>query len=396
LNIKNQKNTSSSKNQITSFPSVDTKDGKVLNIGVIGAGEFGEFAIKSFLNIKGVNIIAITDINLPAAKKLADRIQTIVFNNLNDFLSNEKIDLVYIATPPFLHYEQSKMALLAGKHVICEKPAALNLGEAKELVSLAASKQLLYVVNLMQRYNILYDLVNKIIGEYILGNFLHGFFENYASDEFLDANHWFWDISKSGGIFIEHGVHFFDMFSGWLGKGEMVNSLQIYREGFNHRIIDRVQATVMFKKGVVNFYHGFDQPKILDRQEIRLEFERGEITLYEWVPVKMKLHGLLTLDQINSLKKLLKDPKIEYGSEGQTENKKVRGRFKDIIFDKEITIEFGSKEDKQQRYKQLLELMITDQWEWIKDHNHKRKIDENNAVESLQMAEQATKMSRMF
>ena len=83
----------------------------------------------------------------------------------------------------------------------------------------------------MQRYNPLYEVVNKIVKEKILGNFLHGFFENYASDENLNADHWFWDETKSGGIFIEHGVHFFDMFSGWLGEGKVVNALQIQTTG---------------------------------------------------------------------------------------------------------------------------------------------------------------------
>ena len=53
-------------------------------------------------------------------------------------LQDENIDLVYIATPPFLHYEHIKKALLAGKHVICEKPAALKTSEAEELHALAA------------------------------------------------------------------------------------------------------------------------------------------------------------------------------------------------------------------------------------------------------------------
>ncbi len=77
---------------------------------------------------------------------------------LDTLLENEEnTDLVYIATPPYLHYQQSKMALLARKHVICEKPAALKTSEAAELHGLASANNLLYVVNLMQRYNPLYD-----------------------------------------------------------------------------------------------------------------------------------------------------------------------------------------------------------------------------------------------
>ena len=369
---------------------------KELNIGVVGAGGFADFAVKSFMQIEGVNIIAVTDINESAAEKMASGINANVYNDLEIFLADEKIDLVYIATPPYLHYHQSKMALLAGKHVICEKPAALKITEAAELFSLAEAHQLLYVVNLMQRYNPLYEVVNTIIEQKILGNFLHGFFENYASDENLGVDHWFWDETKSGGIFIEHGVHFFDMFSGWLGAGNVVNALQIQRPSVNEKIIDRVQATVLYKDGVVNFYHGFDQPKILDRQEMRLQFERGEITLYEWIPVKMKLHGLMKNGQLDYLKELIGDFSIAYNDHQQTKNNKVKGRFLEINFDKEITIDYGNAEEKQNCYSQLLISMLTDQWNWIKDPNHKRIIDGNNAVESLRMAEQATKIAQNF
>lgn len=77
--------------------------------------------------------------------------------------------------------------------MIYEKPAALSANEAEELKSLAQELKLLYVVNSMQRYNPLYKIVKKIVHEKILGNFLHGFFENYASDEYLNEEHWFWD-----------------------------------------------------------------------------------------------------------------------------------------------------------------------------------------------------------
>ncbi len=384
--IKNHKSYSSYK---VSSPS-ERGWGEALNIGVVGAGAFALFAVKSFLLVPGVKIIAVTDTNKEAAIQFAKEHNAVMYNDLNSLLNNSAIDLVYIATPPFIHFDQSKLALMAGKHVICEKPAALKINEAEELLSLATSHQLLYVVNLMQRYNPLYSTVDKIIKEKALGNFLHGFFENYASDENLSDDHWFWDETKSGGIFIEHGVHFFDMFSGWLGDGEVANAIQMRRPGLKKRITDRVQATVMYKNGPVNFYHGFDQPIILDRQEMRLLFERGEITLYEWIPVQMKLHGLVTDDQLELLKEVVGECSVSDHNKTVTENQKVKGRFTDIVYDKEITLECGNVEDKKKRYGELLTEMLTDQWKWIKDHNHKRIIDGSNAVASLRMAEQAT------
>src|SRR5579863_8402362 len=218
-----------------------------LHLGVVGAGGFAKFAVTAFLRVPGVKVVAITDIDPAAAKPF----NTTIYADLEDLLTNSSAQLIYIATPPYLHYAQSHLALSAGRHVICEKPAALTVSEAETLVGLAKANNLLYVVNLMQRYNPLFDIVKAIVDDRQLGDFRHGFFENYASDEFLGPGHWFWDPAKSGGIFIEHGVHFFDLFAGWLGEGKLISAFQI---GHN-----RVQATVLYKSGPVNFYHGFDQ-----------------------------------------------------------------------------------------------------------------------------------------
>jgi predicted dehydrogenase len=366
-----------------------------LDIGIIGAGGFAAFASKAFLKIEGVKIIAVTDISEPAARLLATDLNAIVYTGIDEFLDDPELDLVYISTPPFLHYEQSKKALLKGKHVICEKPAAFKSSEAEELRSLARSFKLLYVVNLMQRYSPLFSVVNTIVKTKVMGNFLHGFFENYASDENLDAGHWFWDERKSGGIFIEHGVHFFDMFSGWLGEGKLVSALQLQRSN-GERIFDRVQATVLYDKGIVNFYHGFDQPNILDRQEMRLQFERGDITLYEWIPVRIKLHGLLQREQLKDIGNMLENLSVVHHTEPSVTNQKVQGRFTEIIFNDHVTIEYGNISEKQNRYRQMLTAMLQDQWDWIKDHNHIRIIDDNNAIESLRMAEKATEIAQKF
>jgi predicted dehydrogenase len=319
-----------------------------LHIGVVGAGSFAKFAVTAFLRVPGVKVVAVTDID-PAA---AQGFNITIYKDLEDLLTNSSAHLIYIATPPYLHFAQSRMALSAGRHVICEKPAALEVSEAEALAQLAGTNGLLYVVNLMQRYNPLFDIVKTIVDDRRLGDFRHGFFENYASDEFLGPGHWFWDPAKSGGIFIEHGVHFFDLFAGWLGEGRLIDAFQIGR--------DRVQATVLYKTGPVNFYHGFDQLKVLDRQEMRLLFERGEITLFEWVPVKMRLYGLL---------------------DGAAEP---------------VIREYENPGGKQELYQQMLTAMLTDQWNWIKDRTHIRVIDEVNAVQSLRVAAEATAISQHF
>jgi predicted dehydrogenase len=367
-----------------------------IKMGLIGAGGFAAFAARAFARVPGVELAGVTDINPDACWAMSQEFGIRVYNDYDQMIASGSIDLIYIATPPFVHFAQSKQALLAGKHVICEKPPALQTSEAEELVQIARTRGLLYTVNLMQRYNPLFSIVKTIIAKKILGSFLHGFFENYASDEKLGPAHWFWDETKSGGIFIEHGVHFFDLFAGWLGSGKLLGAWQLQRPGIEQKIIDRVQATVLYPGGIVNFYHGFDQPGMLDRQEMRLEFECGEISLYEWVPVKIKLYGILEEGQLNTLRDTLPATATLRRYNENKEHQKIKGRFRDIVATDHFRMDYENSLGKQELYQEMLISMLLDQLTWIRSRDHQRVIDGDNAVQSLRMAVQADRMANDF
>ncbi|UAY53605.1 Gfo/Idh/MocA family protein [Ferruginibacter albus] len=362
------------------------------NIGVLGAGNFARFAVGEFIKTKNVKLHGVFDENMENAI-LLKQIQptTKIYTSAKELLLDKNIDLIYIGTPPYLHYEQSKAALLNGKHVICEKPAALTAAHAFELKTIAEEKNLLYTVNLMQRYNPLYSAVDVLIKQKILGDFLHGFFENYACDEVLPPTHWFWDETKSGGIFIEHGVHFFDMFEGWLGKGKVIAAQKMNRKGYP-TIWDKYQAIVQYPNGLVNFYHAFEQAKILDRQELRLQFERGEITLYEWVPTRLKMTAVCTEEELKSLKKIFPTADLVI-IDRFSKVQQATARFKEISFAYKIQLDTGNKIQKYALYAQLVSSMFEDQLQWINDNTHIRKIDQYNAVCSVAIAEAANEIA---
>jgi predicted dehydrogenase len=262
-----------------------------IGLGVIGCGGFGLFALQQFVQVPGIQLAGMAATARPAAQAAARRFGLEDVIEIERLLALPAVNIVYISTPPFLHYEQAKQALTAGKHVICEKPLALSVDQADELIALARRQDRLLVANLMQRYNPLFEMVRQLVEKRLLGELLHGYFENYASDENLPAEHWFWDREKSGGIFIEHGVHFFDLFAGWLGAGEVVAAQASRRHGTN--IEDQVQCTVRYGNEVhINFYHGFQQTGRMDRQELRLIFERGDLLLHGWVPTYARIHAI--------------------------------------------------------------------------------------------------------
>lgn len=355
-------------------------------LGIVGAGAFSLFSVDAFLQTEDISVAGVFDIDPGRAVAFSSKYHSRIFVSLDEMLNDKEVNLIYISTPPNLHYEQSKAALLAGKHVICEKPAALKPSQAEELYEMAEKNGLLYVVNLMQRYNPLYQKVTEIIESKLLGEFLHGYFENYATDETLKPGHWMWNPEISGGIFIEHAVHFFDMFEGWLGKGTNISSQKVKRPGTEPAIFSRVQSVGLYAGGLVNMYHGFDQPGKMDRQELRLLFERGEVTLQEWVPVRMTVKGLITNNEEIAWRDLFPGASIDVIEKYEGKDRAFSGNFKEFTADKMIRLEYGKNNRKEDIYKIILRDMIADQVKWINDRTHKRIITGLNGVNSLKMA----------
>ena len=369
-----------------------------LGIGVIGMGGFGLFAVQQFVQHPNVRLVAIAGSKREEAIRTAQRFGAEQLGSLAELVSHPDVDIVYIATPPFMHYEQSMLALNAGKHVICEKPLAMNPKEGAEMLALAKEKGLLMVTNLMQRYNPMFARIKHLIDKNLLGDFLHGYFENYAGDEGLSPEHWFWDRTKSGGIFIEHGVHFFDMFAGWFGEGKVVAS-QIVKRPDSQDIEDQVQATVEYGdnetgKKLVNFYHGFTQTGRMDRQEMRLVFEWGDVTLYEWVPTRMVLRCVADEETTRELMTLFPGAQLNVTANISGKDLPLRGRHKEFNAYQQIELKSGFEQEKQHLYSELLRLMFRDQVSGIKYPDTHRIITEENGLRSLKTAAEADRMAR--
>jgi predicted dehydrogenase len=283
-------------------------------------------------------------------------------------------------------------ALKAWKNVICEKPISIIPEHAIELVKFAKENDLLMVTNLMQRYNPVYDDVKKLIDSKILGEPLHGFFENYATDEGLKEDHWFWDRNKSGGIFIEHGVHFFDMFRGWFGEGWLTAAQRSLRNG--NGVEDQVQCTVKYGEEIyVNFYHGFTQAGRMDRQEFRILFEKGDITLYEWIPTHLKIRAIGSEGDTRKILEIFPDSRLKIDSYYFGKGRVCRGRFKDIDTYQKFEIFAGESNRKMHIYGDILYELMKDQLQWLKDKTHQRKITEDNGRDSLLIAAEADTMA---
>jgi predicted dehydrogenase len=241
------------------------------------------------------------------------------------------------------------------------------------------------VANLMQRHNPVFGAVRRLIEADVLGALLRGSFENLASDESLPAGHWFWDRGKSGGIFVEHGVHFFDLFEGWLGPGRVVAAEAGVRPGTG--IEEHVHCTARYGDvALVDFYHGFHQAGRMDRQRLRLVFERGDLTLFDWVPTRGRIHALVDESRTRELCDLFPTARLDVSASYGGRERVCRGRGKEIDAYQIIEISFGDGQAKLPLYGRLLRSMMEDQVAWIRDRRHPRVVTEANGRDSLAMA----------
>ena len=141
----------------------------------------------------------------------------------------------------------------------------------------------------MLRYNPLLQALVRLQDE-LLGPVQRFSFENDASDEDLPAGHWFWDDDVSGGIFVEHGVHFFDAAHLLVGSTpELVSAMAARRADGT---TDLVSATARHPGGVLATHtHGFTHAHRCERQLLRLDHGAAEVRVEGWIPLRARVEA---------------------------------------------------------------------------------------------------------
>jgi predicted dehydrogenase len=120
----------------------------MLKIGIVGFGYWGTNLVRNFTVQEDAVVYGIAEQRTerhPIIRKNYEKIK--IFTSDDDLIKDNNIDALVIATPVFTHYALAKKALLAGKHVMVEKPMTASVAEALELISLANEKKLILMVD---------------------------------------------------------------------------------------------------------------------------------------------------------------------------------------------------------------------------------------------------------
>lgn len=126
-----------------------------MKLALLGTGMIVTEVLPVLQEIDGIELAAIlsTPRSIEKAQHLAEQYQIPqATSNYEDILANPQVDTIYVGTPNHTHYTYAKQALLAGKHVICEKPFTLLASELEDLVSIASEKKLFLLEAITNQY----------------------------------------------------------------------------------------------------------------------------------------------------------------------------------------------------------------------------------------------------
>ena len=363
---------------------------KPLRYALVGAGAFGTFCIDHYRRSDLIRVVAVADERPELAEQVAQAVGGVeAVASVDALLARDDIDLVHLATPPFTHRDLAIRALRAGKHVLCEKPLATSLADAEQMLVAAREADRVLVVNLIMRYDPLNVSVREVIRRQLLGEPIAASLTNLAGDFKLKPSHWFWDPAKSGGIFVEHGVHFFDLFAMLLGDTGTVLSAADARRPGNEQIVEQVCCTIRHAGGqLAQHYHGFHQPGPLDRQELRIICERGDIRLHDWLTTRVTIDALVGDDAAEAIVRCFDEAVVHRRDPVPDEHaERVLARHKTYVADGRFAIEaslLGMQ--KSALYAIAIRELLEDQARYIRDRSHARRVTEANGLDSLRMA----------
>ena len=193
-----------------------------LQVGIIGAGFIGRQHIEAVRRIPNTEVVAICEHAEDVARKIADEFGVYhSFGNVDDMITEVKLDVIHNCTPSNMHYELNKKILNAGIHLYCEKPLTLTSNESEELVALVHEKGLKAAVNFNYRHNAMVEEMKERITNKTIGDVWYLSAE-YLQDWLLYISDFNWRVETEYGgttrAIADIGSHCFDTLQYLLGE----------------------------------------------------------------------------------------------------------------------------------------------------------------------------------
>ena len=219
---------------------------KKINVGIIGFGLSGRVFHTSL--IKACDQYEIKKVFSSRVNEIKESLpNTEIVSDIENIINDTDIDLVVICSPNFNHYDQCKMALLAGKHVVVEKPFVSNSIEGEELITLAKGQELLLTVFHNRRWDSDFLAIKKLINENSLGRIKQ--FESHF-DRWRPVKRdgkWKEKPGVGTGILFDLGSHLIDQCLYLFGKPDSILA-DLVDQKSNDGVVDYFHIILQYKE----------------------------------------------------------------------------------------------------------------------------------------------------
>ena len=187
-----------------------------LGVAVIGCGALGKAHAEGWQEVHGAKVVTVFDVDASRAQALADQTGAQATGDLSTAIEHSDVNVVSVATPSFYHPEACVLAAGRGKHILCEKPVALDRRGAKQIAKAVRDSSIKFELGMQRRYGAQTPKVIEIIRSGPLGRPLIHHLFMVAEIRPKIAMH---DARRgNGGPIIDMGPHWFDIWSLFFGS----------------------------------------------------------------------------------------------------------------------------------------------------------------------------------
>jgi predicted dehydrogenase len=251
---------------------------KTLKTGIIGIGYIGPAHIEAIRRLGGIEVVALASSSEARAKEHAKTLSVPQgYGDYRELLADPEIDVVHNCTPNHLHFKINCDIMAAGKHVVSEKPLAMNSRESAKLVQLANKSGLINAVNFNYRYYPLVQQAAAMVRKDQLGR-IFAVQGCYKQDWLLYDTDWNWrlDPKQTGPsrAIADIGVHWFDLIQFILGQ----KITRVYADLLTvhqHRKMPKVQVETFAGKALKPSQYTRKKIHSEGYGQVMIEFEDG-------------------------------------------------------------------------------------------------------------------------
>lgn len=195
---------------------------ETIRVGVVGTGFGASVHVPGLRRVPGVEVVALCGAQPDKLREAAASLEIPhTYDDYRQLLDSGTVDALTIATPPHLHHPMTLAACEAGLHVLCEKPMARNVAEARDMLRMARETGVCNAVALQTRHDPARARMKELLDEGFIGR-LHSVsvmvYRSSLADPERRTQEWLTDASKAGGILSNIGSHYIDLLRWWFGE----------------------------------------------------------------------------------------------------------------------------------------------------------------------------------